>query len=324
MEREDSASERVLRAIFLRSLFGDSAVLTAVERIGSMMRTVTCRAGMTIYRQGEASDYLYFIVDGHVALDAPGEPRWTFGPRDGLGFQDAMQDQPHARTALALTDVTALAFSVDDWMDVLDDHSELSRGAIMNHARSVRAKFAELAPDGGFAPVEAALVQPDLGDEVGLVERMVMFSEAPCFERSGIQAVASLARVAQVRRLKRGETLLAVGERPQGIYLVGAGMLSAERKEPELRAQFAPGSLAVGLSFLGVESSDITLFAEWDALVLSVAEDDFFDIADDHFDLMRAVFSYMARERGLAMREIAVRAERATARTHQVAASASA
>ncbi|MEZ4222893.1 MAG: cyclic nucleotide-binding domain-containing protein [Polyangiaceae bacterium] len=307
MASEYSTAGRVHRSIFVRSLFGSADAAIGLQRIEAMMHPVEFAAGTTIYRRDEASDYLYFILEGSVALDAPGEPRWVFGPRDGFGFLDAMRDRPHARTAHALSDVTALAFSVEDWIDALEDHSGLGRGAILEHAKSVRSKIAALSPDGGFARQSTMICSVEPGDAVGLVERIVMLGDAPCFERAGIQALASLAQIARLIPASPGQLLLEAGAAPTGLYLVGAGVVVAERHEPELSARFGPGSLAMGLSFLGEAAADVTLRSECDSLVLSIREDDFFDVAEDHFDLMRAVFSYMAGERAGLMREIALR-----------------
>jgi len=307
MATDESTSERVERAIFVRSLFGRAEVSAAVERVGSMMRSVTFQPATTIYRRGEASEYLYFIVEGSVVLEAPGEPPWTFGPRDGFGFLDAMQDRPHVRTARASTAVRALAFSAEDWMDVLEDHGELGRGAILAHAEAVRGKIAQLSPDGGFAPVDPSIVLTDLGSEVGLVERIVLLSEARAFERAGIQALATLARVARLRRLSPGEVLLDLGVRPEGMYLVGSGVVEMTRQRPALTARFGAGSLAGGLSLLGLESSDVVLRAESEATVMCVSEDELFDVQEDHFDLARALFAYMANERSGFMRALSLR-----------------
>jgi len=307
MPSEISTSQRVQRSIFLRTLFGGAEVAGVVERIGAMMTEVSFRPETVIYGRGEASQYLYFIVDGRVALEAPGEVTWSFGAGDGFGFLDAMRDRPHERTARAATEVHALAFSVEDWLDLVEDHAEMARGSLLSHAANVREKIAELSPDGGFPAPDSSRRSTELNEETGLVERIVLLSDAPAFERAGIQALASLAKVAQQRMLQPGEVLLAEGQRPHGVVLVGGGSLLMVRENPELEAQFGPGSLAGGLAMLGLEKSDFELRAAERSMVVSVSEEDFFDVLEDHFDLARAVFAHMSRERSELMRELARR-----------------
>ena len=107
MERfvAESIVKRVEYSLFLRTLFGGRRSGVAVERVATLMRDVYFDAGQVIYRRAEASTHIYFIVSGQIVLDAPGLAPWTFGPRDGVGFLDAMQDASHARTARAATDV---------------------------------------------------------------------------------------------------------------------------------------------------------------------------------------------------------------------------
>src|SRR5262249_1896279 len=114
MLEEVDSSARIQRVLFARTLFGQPELSHAVERVASVIQDVHFDEGTLIYRQGGSSTHIYFILEGEVALEAEGEVTWTFGVRDGFGFQDAMRDRPHARNAVALTDVHALALAVED------------------------------------------------------------------------------------------------------------------------------------------------------------------------------------------------------------------
>ncbi len=149
MSAERVGVQRLERAIFVRTLFGDLEGSIADE-IASRMREVHFDQGSIIYRRGEASDYIYFIEDGSIVLESPDEPAWTLGPKDGIGFQDAMQDRPHARDARALTDTRVVVLSVEDWLDIIEDHGVLGRNALRRHAESVRKMIARIGVDGGF------------------------------------------------------------------------------------------------------------------------------------------------------------------------------
>lgn len=240
------------------------------------------------------------MVKGQVALEAPGLTPWQFGPEDGFGFQDAMQDAPHARTARATTDVHALAFSVEDWFDVLEGHPDLGRGAVMDHAASVAQMIDELGLSLAFPPPNAAAPAAESGRPVGLVERMLLLSEAALLSRAGIQALAVLAQRCRPLSLAASAQLVSEGA-PRGrrLWFVGRGTLEVRRGAEVGHA--GPGSLVGTLASLARERMDAALVAKTDALVLELSEDDLLDVMDDHFDLARAVFAYMARERARLM-----------------------
>jgi CRP-like cAMP-binding protein len=310
--REDAtvdAGTRVQRSLFARTLFGQPEMNHAVESVAAVIRDVHFDEGTVIYREGGTSTHIYFILEGQVALETPGEPTWTFGTRDGFGFQDAMRDRPHARTAVALSDVHALALAVDDWLDLLEDHSELARGSIVRHVESVGQMIAKLAPDGGFPDPGEADALGDARPRPNLVERIVMLSESALFARAGIEAIARLARFAKPETALAGEVIIRPGEGGGELLLIGAGIVALERAEPMLRARFGAGSLAGGLAMVGRSVSDFTLTAETPAVVLRIPDDDWFEAIDDHFDLARAVFAHMAGERENFMKILAMRAQ---------------
>jgi hypothetical protein len=77
-------------------------------------------AGSILYRQSDADSSLYVIYAGTVGLthiDPQGAPNdvGTRGPGDWLGESSALLGEPHDVTAIALTPVTALVFTRDDF-----------------------------------------------------------------------------------------------------------------------------------------------------------------------------------------------------------------
>jgi CRP-like cAMP-binding protein len=305
-ERENVGTHRLELTIFVRTLFGDIDGRIADE-IASRMHEVDFEKGQLVYRRGEASTYLYFIEEGTVVLEADGVAPWTMGPMDGFGFQDAMQDRPHARDARASTDARILVFSLEDWLDIIEDHSELGRGALLRHAQSARNMIAELAPDGAF-PAPGEVRNPrDPSHPPDLIERMVTFSETPVFERAGIQSLATMARVARAVHHQAGDVLVAPDKSVNRVFIVGAGMCEMRRDKPELVARFGANTMVGGLAFFGLEKSDFTLTALEPSLVFHISQDDWFELMDDHFELARSVFLRMGGERQVLMGALAER-----------------
>jgi CRP-like cAMP-binding protein len=297
----EAALQRVERSLFVRTLFGRRQLGKLVEQVAALMRDVYFDPGQVIYTQGEASQYIYLIVSGQVVLDGPGLSPWTFGAQDGIGFQDAMQDSVHARTARATTDVHALMFSVEDWFDVLEGHPELSRGAAMGNSRSVATMVDELGLEAAFPGADPVEVFADLGRAPGLVERMLLLTDTAMLSRAGIQAVAVLARLARPVLAQAGSVVFREGEPKAGIVFVGSGELTLRREAGGGPGRFGPGSAVGSLGALTRDVHEATLVAATDALALEVPTDDFFDAMEDHFDLAKAVFAFGAKERGRLM-----------------------
>jgi CRP-like cAMP-binding protein len=301
-----TGAHRLELTIFVRTLFGEMAGGVADE-IASRMREVDFEKGQYVYRRGEASTYLYFIEEGNVVLEVDGEEPWKMGPMDGFGFQDAMQDRPHARDARAATDARVLVFSLEDWLDIIEDHSELGRSSLLRHAQSVRNMIGELVPDGGFPPPEPARSPRDPAHPPDLIERMVTLSETPVFERAGMQSLATMARVARAVHHQAGDVIVEPGKPLNRVYVVAAGSSELRREQPELVARFGPNSMVGGLSLFGLDRSDFTLTALEESLVFHISQDDWFELMDDHFELARSVFLRMGAERQAFMGAIAER-----------------
>lgn len=298
-----STVQQVERSIFLRAVLSGVEVGPATQQLVSAIRDVYFPAGTVVYRQGEPSEHLYFVVDGTVELRREGESPWTMGQRSAFGALDAALDQPHARTAVAIEDVHVMVLRVEDWLDVLEDHFELAQAMVLRNAKGLYELSLRLAPTGGFAVVDLdsapAPICPTLSFDEGpdTVQRLLVFSRAPLFERAGIQPLIRLAQAAQVRHLQPGEELFRMGEPVTQLYLVAHGVVEIERDEPVLRASFGQGDLVAGPPALARAERAFYARAATEAVVLTLSREDLFDVMEDHFAALRSVLAYLAIER---------------------------
>jgi CRP-like cAMP-binding protein len=291
------------REIFLRSM--SLGRFTGTRQLGRAMHDVFFEAGSVIYKEGSPADDLYFVVRGTVALTKPGEPPWEFGPRSVVGIIDADQNRPHRRTAVALTDVEALKLSSEDRLEVLEDNFEQARSLILFTSDAVH-QLALTLPSGGFSEPEPTEqeIEPE---ELPLVERVLTLRDVPAFRKASIQALVSLAPVAEESRVRAGETLFRVGEVTGVFYVVARGMVELERQAPRISARFGPASIVGGSAAFGDVERSYAARAIQDSVLLRIPEEDFFDVMEDHFDLARSVFAYIAAEREAVMEAITLR-----------------
>jgi CRP-like cAMP-binding protein len=101
--------------------------------------------GDVLYREGEASDALYLVLEGRVSL-SQGERRLSeAGAGEAFGTWALFDDEPRLATAVAATDATLLRIDSEDFTDILADHVQVAQGVIRTVARRLRG----LAGRGG-------------------------------------------------------------------------------------------------------------------------------------------------------------------------------
>lgn len=300
-----SSLDQVERHIFLRAVFsgvGDGAVAGA---LASVISDAYFPAGTVIYREGESSDHLYFVVDGTVSLNRPGQEPWIMDRRSAFGALDASLERPHDRTAVAVDDVHVMLLAVEDWLDMMEDHFELARTMVQRSASGLHELCLKLTPTGGFvepvAPSEAEDLEPSpssaVPDRLDVVDRLLVLSEAPLFARAGIQPLLNLAPTAEARHLAPGEVLFEQGDRVALLHVVARGLIEIEREDPPIRARFGRGELVAGAPAIANAERAFTARAATDAVVVTLRREDLVDVMEDHFAALRSVVAYLAEER---------------------------
>ena len=291
-----SDRDRIERELFLRTTIGRN--LPSTRELAELLRDVAFAAGEVIYREGDASDEMYFVRRGKVGL-ARGAVTHEFGPGSVIGILDVEQDKPRARTATALTDVELLSLGSEERLELLEDS--------FDHTRSlIRMTATRLDEGGRFGGGELALASTLVPkpEPLLLIERVFTLRDTPAFRRASIQALVSLAPSADEIRLAAGELLFERGEARGVLFVVVAGCLELERNSSREGSPPADGALLRygAASLLGGAPS----FAEGlarqraraltPAVVLRIREEDFYDVMEDHFDLARSVLSFLAGE----------------------------
>lgn len=320
MADRDAQATAIARQIFLRVFSSGIPTGGVATQLAPRMHEEVVRAGTTLFRRGEAADRLFFIVRGRVELTQPGAKAWSFETGAVLGALDVFQDRPHARTAVALTEVQALVLEADDWFDVLEDNFEFTRNSIIHIASSLHALRLTLPPCAGFLVTESKALSArtrgaaalDGGHReaaeveerpLNLVERIIAFRDVAAFKSAGIQALTTMAGLVEETRLDAGAQLYAQGDASPAIFVIVRGALEIERDEPAIRASFGPGSLLAGLGSLGYLEQPYSARALAPSLMLKVDKEDLFDLLEIHFDMVRSVLAIMGRERELVLLE---------------------
>jgi CRP-like cAMP-binding protein len=295
----DPRLQRTSRELFFAVLTGGAANLETwvMDRIISVVEEEDVAAGKRLFAEGEPPESIFFSREGRLRLERDGASPWIFEGRTVIGVFDALLDRPHARTAIAETDLHLLKLRVDSWLELLEDSFGLARAAVRNSVITVAALearrwTAEEAPHGAVI----TQVPPALGP-LAFVERLAVLAEIPLLRGAGIQVLVELADLMEEVTFEPGETIFERGNLRGETLLVLQGEAQGNRLDPGLRVVFGPGSVVGGVASLGEPVLAWEARAITRVRALSMRLEDWFDLMEEHFDLLRSALSGMALQR---------------------------
>jgi len=298
---------RVLRELFVYTMVGPSLPMEEAgpfaSRIGAAMLDMHLAAGEVVYREGEFPEHLYFIVTGQLQLAKEGSAKEVLGDRTILGM-DALLARPRTRTAVALSDVHLLKVDAETWLSAVEDTFAAARGGILKMSEVVQKlelawmfnqpERARAAPIGDSAAGAAARVAAPLPAKLALVDRILSLREVDLFRRGHMQAITMLAELADEIRLAEGEALFAKHEVARAIYLVVLGEVSLSDGQ-EKHAVVAAGSVVGGTGAMAVPLAIYEARATVATIVLRVRLEDYWDVLEEHVDLVRSAMVALAQ-----------------------------
>jgi CRP-like cAMP-binding protein len=282
---------RLKREILLRSMF-PSMPAAAHVRFVELLEDVEIEAGEQLFDIGDRPDRFLFLVEGRVVMERPGYKPWEFVPLAVVGVIDAILERSRTRSCLALERSRFLSIRMSDWFDMLEDNAQIARAAIRNFATQLHGRWRVLAPR--LRP----LSEPPPGAALGSLEtydKILALRRAPFLRSAGMQAIASLATVAEAVSLKRGQALFEAGAAPESLYIVARGSLELTSAS-DFRLQQTAGDLVGGAAALCRALSSYAARALSDTLVLRISEQDFYDQAEEHARLTRGTLAYLVGE----------------------------
>jgi CRP-like cAMP-binding protein len=282
---------RLKREILLRSMF-PSMPQAAHVRFVELLEDVELEAGEQLFDLGDSPDRFLFLVEGRVVMERPGYKPWEFVPVAVVGVIDAILERSRTRSCRALERSRFLSIRMSDWFDMLEDNGQIARAAIRNFATQLHGRWRQLAPrlrPLSEAPPGAALQALETYDKILALRR------APFLRSAGMQAIASLATVAESLSLKHGQALFERGVDQENLYIVARGSLELT-SDDHFRLQQTPGDLVGGAAALCRALSSYAARATSDAVVLRIAEQDFYDQAEEHARLTRGTLAYLVGE----------------------------
>lgn len=268
-----------------------------IDRMISVVDEEDVEAGKRIFAQGEPPESIFFTREGRLRLERDGAAPWLFEGRTVIGVFDAVLERPHARTAIAETDLHLLKLRVDHWLELLEDSFGLARAAVGNSVITVAGVEARRWA-GQDAPRGAVLAHvPPVEGPFAFVERLAVLADVSLLRGAGIQVLVELADLMEEVTFEPGETIFERGNQRGEALLVLQGEAEGHRLGPELRVVFGPGSFVGGVASLGDPVAAWEARAMTRVRALSMRLEDWFDLMEEHFDLVRSALAALARQR---------------------------
>lgn len=161
--------EEVIRRAPLFTALDDAAATTLRES----MTQVKVAKGHTLFKEGDAGDRLFVVVEGKLKLGtSSGDGRENLlsilGPGDMFGELSLFDPGPRTATATAVTDSRVLALANDQVIGWVTAHPQVSLQLLKRLARRLR-RTNEVLADLVFADVPGRVAKAimDLGERFG-------------------------------------------------------------------------------------------------------------------------------------------------------------
>ena len=284
-------SQRVKRELLLRSLF-PSMPAAAHVRLIELLEDVDFAAGELAFAKGDRPDHFIFLTEGRVVLEAEGLSSLEFSGFAAVGVIDAVLDRPRQRACRALEPSKALLIRSADWFDLLEDNAEIARAAIKNFATQLHALWQELSPR---LPRHSDPPPGIVPSSLDTYDKILALRQASFLRRAGMQAIASLAAVAETELLHAAQPLFEVGNLGEDFFVVASGLIELSHGSG-LRFTHDAGDVVGGPAAFCNALPTYGAVATVPSVVLRIPQQEFYDQAEEHGRLLRGTLAFLASE----------------------------
>ncbi len=193
--------------------------VAAHVRFIELLEDVDLAAGELAFAEGDPPDHFLFLTEGRVALETEGLHSIEFSGFAVVGVVDAILERPRQRACRALEASKALRIRSADWFDMLEDNAEIARSAIKTFATQLHSLWQQLAPR---LPGRSEPPSSIVASALETYDKILALRQASFLRRAGMQAIASLAAVAETEVLQAKQSLFEVGNSGEDFFVVSS------------------------------------------------------------------------------------------------------
>jgi CRP-like cAMP-binding protein len=153
MEHEPSLSPTMLtiveKVIFLQDVDVFSEVPSEqLAYLAAIAVEDTFASDTVIYREDDAAEAMYLVVEGRVRLHRGGMEIKVAQRGDAFGTWALFDEEPRVSAAMALQETQALRVNRDDFIDLLADNVGITQGVLKALVRRVRGLIGRVGAGG--------------------------------------------------------------------------------------------------------------------------------------------------------------------------------
>jgi CRP-like cAMP-binding protein len=301
----DVRNGRISRELFLAAIAGDFGTVEpwVMDRLTGILEEEEVTTGDCIYAAGDPPDYFYVARQGRVELVREGKPVETIvGPR-AFGMLDALIEHPRSHSAYAPMPLQLAKIRMDGWLELLEDSFELARMSIAGLVRGV-STLEERLWRSGRHPRSAPPVLEATGAPLDVVERVAVLMSTPALRGAGVQPLSDLAAATEEVVFPAGDPIFARGAPPGRVLVIIDGRVEGSRESPAVTWNGGPGQMVCGVVSLGAGVPAWEAHAATRVRCLEFGIDDWFDVMEENFEMVRATLAALATEHELLVGEL--------------------
>lgn len=265
----------------------------ATPRLTRRMRELRPAPGTPLYAVGDAASTFFLLVEGDVVVTDHDRERKRRAPDETLGWLDAVLERPRTQAARAGERAHLLEIPIADFNAVIEDSLDLSMSMVEDAARKTHALAIASHPDlrrTCTGKVEGSEEDPAQSPYTRVLEAL---RSAACLHHARMQTLASLASTADSIEVPKGGSM-TVGS--GALWLVMRGALRLDDEASGVHDVFEAGRTVGGASAFLDRSRPRSAEALCETELLRIDFEDWFDVAEEHFDLVRSTLVWLEEE----------------------------
>lgn len=102
----------------------------SLARVAAIAREVGCDARQLLFRENDAADTMFLLLEGRVTLVRDGQEPQEAGPGQLLGALPLLAGESHVETAMASQPVRALQIDQQELYDAMAEDFNITRGVL--------------------------------------------------------------------------------------------------------------------------------------------------------------------------------------------------
>ncbi len=127
------------KVIFLQNIdVFDEVPTEQLAEVASIAEEMSIMEGDVIYRENDASDALYLVLEGQIRMHRGDDEIAVVGAKEAFGTWALFDTTPRVVTATALSDAHLLRVEREEFVDLLADHVQIAQGVLQTVASRLR------------------------------------------------------------------------------------------------------------------------------------------------------------------------------------------